>query len=83
MTSKNEHISKISRNAIFVKQSLKPKKASIQHMTTVHEGNKPFNCAVCNTYWVYNFISHEPDLKRHTVVVHEGKKHFKCDKFTI
>jgi KRAB domain-containing zinc finger protein len=44
------------------------------HVASVHEGDKPFNCDICN----YCF-SKRDKLKRHIASIHEGKKPLKCD----
>ena len=45
-----------------------------QHKKSVHEGNKPFKCEVCDFS-----SSRKIDMKRHVNAVHEGKKPFKCE----
>ena len=42
-----------------------------RHIEMVHEGKKPFECAVCSSEF-----SQKGDLKRHIGMVHEGKKSF-------
>ena len=44
-----------------------------KHVVSVHEGNKPFKCDVCE------YTSPQTvDFKKHVASVHEGKKPFKC-----
>ena len=44
------------------------------HITSVHEGKKPFNCDICDVDF-----SGKPNLDAHIAKVHEGKKCFKCE----
>ena len=39
------------------------------HITTIHEGRKPFKCDICNA----EFTSRQ-DMKGHITTIHEGKK---------
>ena len=43
------------------------------HITSVHEGKKPFKCEFCEYTTAY-----KSDMKKHVALVHEGKKPFKC-----
>ena len=42
------------------------------HISSVHEGKKPFQCDTCN--YVHLFYK-----EKHVALVHEEKKPFKCD----
>ena len=44
------------------------------HVATVHEGKKQFQCDICSA----NF-GEKGSLNKHVATVHEGKKEFKCD----
>ena len=44
------------------------------HIATIHEGKKPFKCAICDA----GFTS-KHGMKKHIVAIHEGNKPFKCD----
>ena len=44
------------------------------HIDSVHAGNKPHKCTICDY-----FFSQKRYLKQHIESVHEGKKPFKCD----
>ena len=48
-----------------------------RHITSVHEGTKPFNCELCDLKFSENFR-----LKQYVLSVHEGIKPFKCDSLT-
>ena len=44
------------------------------HVTSVHEGKKPFKCDICS-----RGFGVKGNLNDHVKEVHEGKKPFKCD----
>ena len=41
----------------------------IQHIVSVHEGNKPFKCEFCEISF-----SRRPEMRRHVATIHDGKK---------
>ena len=45
-----------------------------RHVSSVHEGKKPFKCNICNASF-----ARKNHLKTHVASVHEGKKPFKCN----
>ena len=45
------------------------------HIETVHEGEKPFKCKLCD-----RMCSQIETLDQHVADIHEGKKPFKCKK---
>ena len=55
-------------------KSLTTKTTLAQHISAIHEGNKPFKCDNCD----YK-CSSKGNLKTHVESVHGGKKPFKCD----
>ena len=44
-----------------------------RHITSVHEGTKPYPCSLCETRFAQN-----GDLSRHMKEVHEKVKRHKC-----
>ena len=53
--------------------SFKQKIGLIYHVTSVHEGRKPFSCIICGA----SFTSKQ-GLKSHIVSIHEKRKPFQC-----
>ena len=49
-----------------------------RHVTSVHEGKKPFQCNACDASFAQN-----SDLKKNKASVHEGNKPFKSAVFVI
>ena len=47
---------------------------SCLHVSSVHEGKKPFKCNICDASYSGRTV-----LKLHIAAVHERKKPFKCD----
>ena len=48
-----------------------PKKRLIDHISSVHDEKKPFNCNFCPSYFAF--------LTMHMKSVHEGKNPFSCN----
>ena len=44
-----------------------------EHISTVHDGVKPWQCSLCDSSF-----ARKKNLKRHVESAHEGKKEFKC-----
>ena len=53
---------------------LYPKRASIKHISEVHEVKKPLKCGICD-----QSFSKMGNLTTHIASVHNGKTSFKCD----
>jgi uncharacterized Zn-finger protein len=45
-----------------------------KHVSTVHEGKKPFKCDICD----YSF-SEKGSLNKHIKSVHDGNNRYKCE----
>ena len=45
----------------------------MKYIATVHEGNNPFKCSVCDVKF-----ANKQNSKKHIGTVHEGIKPFKC-----
>ena len=43
------------------------------HISTVHEGQKPFKCSICD-----DRFTQIASMRRHIATIHEGQKAFKC-----
>ena len=67
---------KILNNLIFqnqIKTNTKHMADLNQHIGSVHEGEKPFECSTCTSKF-----SEKSKLNKHIASVHEGKKPFEC-----
>jgi hypothetical protein len=63
-------------NLKFVTTGILEKKDMNKHVTSIHEGNKPFKCDISDysARW-----SDKRNMNTHFASVHEVKKPFKCD----
>ena len=68
------HVADISLKCKTCEASFEGKGHLNRHVSSVHEGKKPFKCNVCNA----SFTSNQ-SMKIHINSVHEGKKPFKCN----
>jgi uncharacterized Zn-finger protein len=62
----NQHLSLVHKHDSDLK--------SKSHVAFVHEGKKPYECAICS-----GTFSTKSYLKIHLASVHEGKKPYQCD----
>ena len=66
-------------NATFVMAALQKKTALSRHISSVHEGIKPFKCNICEAKF-----ARKSHLNSHSTSVHERKKQpLLCRKKTL
>ena len=78
--SLNHHIETIhdikKYNCSICKESFSKKGMVRKHLESDHKGEKPFQCTICDSGFLFNL-----ELKNHYSLVHEGKK-LKCSVCT-
>ena len=72
-SSEPDHVVNVSLKCKTCDASFGGKGDLDRHVSSVHEGKKPFKCNVCNASF-----TEKGSLNKHVSSVHEGKKPFKC-----